>query len=195
MRGRVAALLVLAAAATAVLAGCSPDPSAAYFPSAAATPDSPAKVLNQASVASPAAGRPIPAGTIARPDPKLTPGAVATSDAATICHQSSHAKGIFSPRSRLISAADQQAVFSAYHISATQAKHYGLDFLVPLQLGGANSSANLWPMPLNRGLNFHQKQVLNIRVHVVVCHGEMKVDQAQRAFETDWVKLWSQYGA
>jgi hypothetical protein len=50
-------------------------------------------------------------------------------------------------------------------------------------------------MPLNRGLSFHQKQVLNIRVHVVGCHGEMKIDQAQRAFETDWVKLWSQYGA
>jgi hypothetical protein len=195
MKGRIGAALALAAAATAVLVSCSPDPSAPYFPSAAATPDSPAKVLAQASVPSPSAGVPIPTGTIARPDPKLTPGATATTDVAAICHQSSHAKGIFSPRSRLVSAADQSAVFSAYHISPTQAKHYGLDFLIPLQLGGANSRANLWPMPLNRGLNFHQKQVLNIRVHVLVCHGEMRIDQAQRAFETDWVKLWSQYGA
>jgi len=193
MRRRIAAALALAAVATIVLAGCSADPSAPYFPSAAATPDSPAKVLSQGSVATPPAGQ-IPTGTIARPDLKLTPGAVATSDVAAVCHQSSHAKGIFSPRSRLVSAADQQAVFSAYRISPQQAKHYGLDFLVPLQLGGANSRNNIWPMPLNRGLGFHQKEVLNIRVHVVVCHGEMKIDQAQRAFENDWVKLWSQYG-
>jgi hypothetical protein len=178
-----------------VLAGCSADPSAPYFRSAAATPESPAKVLTQRVVATPSAGAQIPSGAIARPDAKLTPGVIASSDVATVCHQPSHAKGIFSPRSRLVSAADQAAVFSAYRISAQQAKHYGLDFLIPLQLGGANTRTNIWPMPLNRGLGFHQKEILNIRVHILVCHGEMRIDQAQHAFETDWVKLWSQYGA
>jgi hypothetical protein len=195
MRARVAAVLALAAAATVVLAGCSADPSAAYFPSAAATPDSQAKVLTQGTVATPPAAVQIPSGAIARPDPKLTPGVIASSDVAAVCHQPSHAKGIFSPRSRLVSAADQAAVFSAYRIAPQQAKHYGLDFLIPLQLGGANTRSNIWPMPLNRGLGFHQKEIVNIRVHIVVCHGELKIDQAQRAFESDWVKLWSQYGA
>jgi hypothetical protein len=30
---------------------------------------------------------------------------------------------------------------------------------------------------------------------VLVCHGDMGLDQAQKAIATDWIKLWMQYGA
>ena len=86
-------------------------------------------------------------------------------------------------------------MFNEYRLGPQESKHYGLDFLIPIQLGGANTMANIWPMPLNRGLSFHQKEVLNIRMHIVVCHGEMAIAQAQQAFSTDWVKLWVLYGA
>jgi hypothetical protein len=192
--GRTAVGLTLIAAASALLVACSADPSASYFPAARATPDSHASALAAGAVAKPPPGTLMPLGPIARPDPKLTPGVVSSTDVTTICRQSKRTAGIFSARSPLISLSDQQAIFNEYHIPPLQAKHFGLDFLVPLQLGGANTTANIWPVPLSRGLGFHQKEVLNIRVHIVVCHGEMSIDQAQRAFSSDWVKLWVLYG-
>jgi hypothetical protein len=189
---RFAFVTLLVSASVALLSGCASDPSAQYFP-ANATPDSRNAVVDVGAIATPFTKGQLPAGPIARPDPKLTPGSIATTDVATICKQSKQT-GIFSPKSRLVSPENQQTVFNSYHLAPQQAKHYGLDFLVPLQLGGANAPANIWPVPLTRGLGFHQKEVLNLRIHIVVCHGEIAIDQAQQAFESDWVKLWVLYG-
>jgi hypothetical protein len=189
---QIAAAATLLVLSVVLVAGCTADPSAQYF-TANATPDSRNAVVNAGAIATPSTKGQVPAGPIARPDPKATPGSVATADVATICKQTKQT-GIFSPKSRLVSPANQQAVFNAYHLTPQQAKHYGLDFLVPLQLGGANAASNIWPVPLARGLGFHQKEVLNVRMHIVVCHGEMAIGQAQQAFESDWVKLWVLYG-
>jgi hypothetical protein len=45
------------------------------------------------------------------------------------------------------------------------------------------------------GVSFHQKEVLNQRMHTLVCHGEMPLAQAQHEMATDWVGLWAKYGA
>jgi hypothetical protein len=94
----------------------------------------------------------------------------------------------------LVSPADQQAIFDEYHIPAANTKHYGLDFLVPLQLGGANARANMWPVSTSHGVGFHEKEVLNIRLHELVCRRDLQLDQAQKAVAADWVKLWLVYG-
>lgn len=133
-------------------------------------------------------------GAVARPDPKLTPGAVAVTDLTTVCRQSKRIHGLFNPLSPLVAQSDQQAVFAEYNISSANAKHYGLDFLVPLQLGGANTRANIWPASLSHGVGFHEKQVLNIRIHDLVCRRDVPLDQAQKEISIDWVKLWLLYG-
>jgi hypothetical protein len=44
------------------------------------------------------------------------------------------------------------------------------------------------------GVGFREKEILNIRLHVMVCQRAMPLDQAQRAVASDWVKLWLKVG-
>jgi hypothetical protein len=65
-----------------------------------------------------------------------------------------------------------------------------LDHLVSLELGGAPASlANLWPEPWNDspdGPGAHTKDVLEDRLHELVCSGQMPLAEAQQKIATDW---------
>jgi hypothetical protein len=179
--GAVAILVALAA-------GCAPvaaDPSAPYFPAtrpaaATAPPVDPGATLptTRAVAAS---------GPVARPNPALTPGVVATTDAAAVCQQP---KRVRTP----VPYAEQQALLAAYGIPAQDAHRYGLDYLVPLQLGGAAVSANLWPAA-TKGVGYHEKQQLNARLRTLVCRGEVALAAAQHDIAADWYTEWLRYGA
>lgn len=190
-------LAIAALAAIAMIAAsCTDDPSAQYFPPKSTAPNRTPGIDATTSTDSNAgvlASR-LLHGAVSRPDTKLTPGVVAVSDLTTVCRGSKRIRGLFTPSSPLVAKSDQQAVFAEYSISPGNTKHYGLDFLVPLQLGGANTRANIWPAALSHGIGFHEKQVLNIRIHELVCRRELPLDQAQRQISTDWVKLWLLYG-
>jgi hypothetical protein len=188
---------ILLAMVVVSASACAADPSAQYFPASQPTATQLSGDANGSAAGSTGSGTSVvlPHGPLARPDPKLTPGVVASTDLAAVCRQSKRAQGSYSQMNVLIAPGDQLAVLNAYKISALQAKHYGFDFLIPLQLGGANAQANIWPMPRTHGVGFHEKYVLNIRLHILVCHGEMALDQAQRAVASDWIKLWMRYGA
>lgn len=188
------AILILSIAAFVV--GCTDDPSAAYFPSTAAHAPTPDPSAGQGAVdtTSGAAATRLLHGAVSRPDPKLTPGVVAVADLTTVCRGPKRVRGLFTPTSPLVSPAEQQAIFAEYRISAVNSKHYGLDFLVPLQLGGANVRANIWPASNSHGVGFHEKEVLNIRLHELACRRQLPLDQAQKAVAADWVKLWLLYG-
>jgi hypothetical protein len=179
---RVAGSVLLAL----LVAGCGgpADPSASFFPTKKLAAAPPAAVDSNFSL--PVGGPPIPRGSISRPDPQLTPGAVATHDLNMVC------QGVKHPRAP-ISAIDQQAVFAAYQITTKQ-NRYSLDYLVPLQLGGAPVQANIWPV-LNRGVGFHQKASLNSRLRFAVCRGDVPLDVAQKQIATDWFSLWLRYGS
>jgi len=196
MRKRLITSVVLATLVF-LSASCASDPSAGYFPTTQPVATHSPQSANGSAAKSfgSATTMLVPHGPLARPDPNLTPGAVATTDLATVCRQSKHTPGLYGPNNVLIAPGDQQAILSAYRISAQQAKHYGFDFLIPLQLGGANTRPNIWPVSRTHGVGFREKYVLNIRIHVLVCHGDMPLDQAQRAIATDWIKLWMRYGA
>lgn len=177
--------------------GCTNDPSAQYFVDRPAA--TPPPVIDSSAGATVAAHAQMTLhGPVSKPNPALTPGAVATKSTATVCSSSRKVVAAFSPRNPAVSLADQQTVFANYKIAAPLQGHYGLDYLVPLQLGGANVTANIWPVMIvgsRRGAGFREKQVLNIRLHVLVCHGEMPLAQAQESVASDWVKLWLIYGA
>jgi hypothetical protein len=188
---------LLAMAIVALNFALSPyDPSAPYFRTAK-IPSSLIPVADTSGIAvltGPGKTLKAPTGSVARPDPRLTPGAVALSDPTAVCRQSRHAPRI-SNTNPLLSVAEQGAIYKSYRVAPNTIKRYSLDFLVPLQLGGAVTPANVWPISLTKGMGFAEKQRLNVRMHILVCHGEMPLADAQKLMADDWVALWVRYGA
>lgn len=190
------ALAVLAIALLAVVSsGCTDDPSAPYFLAGREAAPTPSIDSTSGSQSAPNVidARFIHGG-VDRPDPNLTPGLVASTDLVAICQMGKRIHGEFLLRDPLIAPSVQQEALAEYNIPAARAPHYGLDFLVPLQLGGANAIQNIWPVSTTHGVGFREKEILNIRLHVLVCERQMPLDQAQKAVATDWVKLWLKVG-
>jgi hypothetical protein len=188
-RSRLRPLAAAGLTAAAILvAGCGSagDPSAAYFPAKASAPSSGIAVT---SGAGPATRNPLlgVSGKVARPKPELTPGAVSLTDINKVCQLPKHV-------AVQISITDQQAAYSRYGIVYPQGTaKYKLDYLIPLQLGGAATLANIWPASV-RGIGYQQKQQLNFRLRKVVCDGEVPLDRAQQLVASDWYSAWLQYG-
>jgi hypothetical protein len=72
-------------------------------------------------------------------DPALTPGAVMTTDAATICTPG-YAKSV-----RQVSGKVKAQVYAEYGIASHRSGEYEVDHLISLELGGSNDIKNLWP--------------------------------------------------
>jgi hypothetical protein len=196
MTTRPVMVIVMLAAVSLLFMGCSDDPSAQYFPTRAPAPNQSPSVDSSTTTdlsAGLLASR-LLHGAVARPNLKLTPGAVGVTDLSAVCHAGKRISNQFMPLNPMISPVNRQAVFAEYGIAAANIRHYGLDFLVPLQLGGANVRANIWPASTSHGVGFHEKEVLNIRIHELVCQGAMPLAVAQKQIITDWVKLWLDFG-
>jgi hypothetical protein len=127
-------------------------------------------------------------GPVSRPNPSLTPGAVAQHDVTVICQDSKRSTHPPIPSSW------DQAIFGEYNIAQKDQGRYRFDYLVPLQLGGANALPNLWPVT-ERSIGFHEKERLNARLRIAVCQGEVPLAQAQHDIAADWYTLWTKYGA
>jgi hypothetical protein len=112
------------------------------------------------------------------PDARLTPGDVTQRDTAAVCAYGNAA------RHRKVSYRTRDRVYLAYGIPRGRRKgRYEIDHLVPLELGGSNRPANLWPQPLG---DAKKKDRVEDRLHELVCNGQMPLDAAQRAIERDW---------
>jgi len=192
MNGRVnrlnrvppAAALALGALAL-VVTGCGSavtDTSAPYFPKSKPV----ASVSSTApEAATPRVSGPIAQGPVAHPDPSLTPGVVASTDANAVCALPHRV------RAQLPSTI-AKSVFAAYGYTYDRAQ-YQLDYLVPLELGGAPVPSNLWPVPVS-GVGFHEKEQLNARLRTAVCEGATPLGKAQGDIAANWYSLWLQYG-
>lgn len=71
--------------------------------------------------------------------------------------------------------------YPAYSISQGTASE--LDHLVPLELGGANDSANLWP---ETGSIPNQKDSVERALNDAVCSGQVSLAAAQLAIAVNW---------
>lgn len=121
------------------------------------------------------------------PRPDLTPGAVMTTSSAEVCERG------YAGRVRKVSTATKRAVLKAYGIRCTTAcgKHYEIDHLISLELGGSNEPSNLWPQPYEPPApGAHAKDLLENYLHHQVCAGEMTLEDAQRAIARDWLSAW-----
>jgi hypothetical protein len=186
-RGAVKLLLsVLMVAAAAVITGCSSHPPRAALP---APPEVPGQATGPdlANVTLPKFTMPLVTGGLSMPDPKLTPGAVATTNTTRVCVLPDHQP------STVIPPATQQQVFTEYRIRnpAVQAK-YDIDYLVPIGLGGSTSTANMWPAAL-KGTGFFEKIQLDHVLRDMVCRREISLRRAQRDLERNWYVAWLKY--
>lgn len=69
---------------------------------------------------------------------------------------------------------------------------YEVDHLIPLELGGDNGIANLWPEAADPPPGFHQKDKVENWLHEQVCSGAIRLADAQRQIATDWITVWKQ---
>lgn len=62
------------------------------------------------------------------------------------------------------------------------------DHLVSIELGGhPREPKNLWPQPWDGEDGAHKKDVLENRLHKLVCSGQMQLADAQACIARDWI--------
>jgi hypothetical protein len=138
------------------------------------------------------AGLPVLAGEVpVIPDPTLTPGAVLTTDAATVC-QPGYSKTVRHTSGKL-----KAFIYREYGITQEQragGSHFEVDHLISLELGGADVAENLWPQSFDtQPWNARTKDALENRLHALVCAGRLPLEQAQREIATDWIGAYERY--
>jgi hypothetical protein len=115
------------------------------------------------------------------PDRSITPGETfAAATTSQVCVSG------YSASVRNVSQATRLAVFAAYHVDYALHGGYELDHLIPLELGGDNAAANLWPEPLDGAGGAKIKDKLENKLHALVCSGQVALTEAQQAIAGDW---------
>ena len=108
------------------------------------------------------------------PDSILTPGKVAIRDTQTVCHTLTSTER--HTRESLKEHIREEYGGPAHPKPGTEE----VDHLVPLTLGGADDSLNLWMQPANPRPGFKDKDRLEVWLYAEVCHGRLPLDSAQR---------------
>jgi hypothetical protein len=128
-----------------------------------------------------------------KPDRRCSPGAYYSRlTKAVICSASFHTGSI-----RNVPQSEKFQVETEYGMPA---RLYGrsieIDHIVPLELGGSNDIANLYPEPGSRKANYHVKDELENKLHDLVCSGAMELRTAQRGIATNWETIYKKvFGA
>ena len=121
------------------------------------------------------------------PNPTLTPGAVLTTDASTICTPG------YASSVRDVSTATKKQVYAEYGVSYPQPLGaYEVDHFIPLEIGGSNDITNLWLEPATPTPGFHQKDQFENFEHGQVCNGTISAAEAQRRMVSDWYLYWQE---
>jgi hypothetical protein len=123
------------------------------------------------------------------PDDRVTPGAVRTSDASEIC-----AKSFRTAPFRKTTAKMKKTAYALYGVKPNAGICKGgceVDHRLPLELGGDDVQANLWPQPSRPVPGFHQKDILeNYLKHAVCIDKTLTLKQAQAQLLGDWYKAF-----
>lgn len=122
-----------------------------------------------------------------RPDDRVTPGEIRTTDRAKIV-------GVNTSEVRNVSSALKLAVYRRYGMTGPSdtipgTNHQGpfeVDHRLPLCAGGSNDITNLWIQAGDGPGNFHFKDALEDRICRKLKKGLVTVAQAQAAFLGDW---------
>lgn len=126
----------------------------------------------------------VPAAAL--PIASLTPGVVLTTSAATVC-VSGYASSV-----RDVPDSEKEQAYARYGIPHVPYKHE-VDHLISLELGGSNAITNLWPEPYAGRWGARTKDVLENKMHDLVCSGSLSLARAQHMEATNWVAAYRKY--
>lgn len=120
------------------------------------------------------------------PDAACTPGAIfATTTLETICTPG-YTQGVRSVSTKL-----KRQVYAEYGVAYPEpAGSFEADHLVPLELGGSNDIANLFPEAAGPQPGFKEKDLVENYLHAQVCGGLMPLPRAQEAIARDWLAVY-----
>jgi hypothetical protein len=123
----------------------------------------------------------------AEPDRRCSPGAYYSGlTRAVICSPSFHTSTIRDvPQSEKFQVETEYGMPAAYYGYTIE-----IDHIVPLELGGSNDSANLFPEAGSGRSNYHVKDELENRLHDLVCSGAIPLRTAQQGIATNWQTLY-----
>jgi hypothetical protein len=124
-------------------------------------------------------------GNQALPDSDCTPGAVLTTNAATVC-----AVG-YTKTVRNVPLSESKQVFAEYGIAYKLHANYEVDHLISLELGGSNAIANLWPESSLIQNGSLTKDKFENYLHAQVCSGKMSLSDAQAEISSNWLQYYS----
>jgi hypothetical protein len=118
------------------------------------------------------------------PDKECTPGAIFKEvTKEQICTPG------YSQNVRNVSKNIKNKVYEEYDIYSHKTGEYEVDHFIPLELGGSNDIANLFPEAAEPKPGFHEKDKVENYLHRQVCAGMITLEQAQIEIVTDWVKI------
>ena len=121
------------------------------------------------------------------PNPTLTPGAILTTNASTICTPG------YASSVRDVSTATKKQVYAEYSVSYPQPTGaYEVDHFIPLEIGGSNDLTNLWLEPASPTPGYHQKDQFENFEHDQVCKGSISAAEAQSRMASDWYLYWEE---
>lgn len=120
------------------------------------------------------------------PIPQFTPGVSLPVTAKQVCVPG------YATRVRNVSEAEKNAVYKEYGIKPDGSR-FEVDHLRALTIGGSNDIKNLWPQPYQGQYNAHDKDRLEQRLHYLVCHGKLPLEQAQQDISSNWIEAYRKY--
>jgi hypothetical protein len=160
----------------------------------------PAKVAVKAGAvpARPAGGITVNSAGAVLPNSARTPGATNPSVSQanigrTICVSGWTAT--VRPSSSVTTGLKVEQLASGYTYEGdTTTGDYEEDHLISLEIGGApDAEANLWPEPYNTSEGARVKDVVENKLHSLVCDGTISLATAQRAIATNWWVAYQTY--
>jgi hypothetical protein len=120
------------------------------------------------------------------PDPDCTPGAVFAEATPDIICVSGYTKTV-----RDVSVSLKKKVYTEYGLAYPQARGtYEADHLIPLELGGNNDIANLFPEVDEPRPGYHEKDLVENYLNHEVCAGRLSLAAAQQQVAKDWTVVY-----
>jgi len=183
-------ILVCLVAVAITAGGCSSSghgPTTATAPvKTASTPQTPQPRVHRRHRRAKRAAR-VPA--IDLPNRRLTPGVALNVRAAQVCRPG------YASSVRNVPESEKEAVYARYRVPHVPYAHE-VDHLVSLELGGSNDIRNLWPEPYAGRWGARTKDVLENRLHDLVCSGSIALRAAQSGIAAHWQTLYARvFGA
>ncbi len=124
------------------------------------------------------------------PNRAFTPGATRQASLEEVC--ALRHEEVVRPVSAITAP---ESSLEEYGIPAAQSDDvYELDYLITPGLGGEDDIHNLWPEPQHAATwNAYAKDVLEERLHEMVCSRQLDLAVAQEAIATNWIAAYQKY--